>query len=439
MREMSKDNLLRSWKEISAYLGCDTRTCHRWEQKHGMPVHRAEGGIEVKSPVFAYKDELDAWFRETFKNSSRANGKAWPARPYPKWAWGAAAVLLLAAAVFLIPWRIVRRQPADFSVKGSVLIVRDEGGRELWRWDTKMENLLTEDFYRRFFQVMHRGEGDILPSLVIRDINNDGDSEVVFAPKRVSNQTGEGRLYCFDRKGRELWEFRAGKELLCGGKVFSPDYRVAGFYCHDMDGDGRLETVVESFQAPDWPCQLAVLDASGMMIGEFWNVGYLRQLAYQDINGDGREELIVVGLNNEYKGGCVTVFDTRRISGSSPQSGRYVCEGLEPGSELYYVTVPYTDVSEAMGVVVEGLSFIDITANGRIRATYGPSLFYEFGFDLKCLQVYWGHGYEYWHGEMAKAGKLASVLDDAYRDALLKGIRYWNGSEWTAGPAKNSR
>ena len=55
MRELSKDNHLRSWKGISAYLGCDTRTCHRWEKKHGMPVHRAEGG-ETKSPVFAYKD-----------------------------------------------------------------------------------------------------------------------------------------------------------------------------------------------------------------------------------------------------------------------------------------------------------------------------------------------------------------------------------------------
>ena len=69
MDELSKDNLLRSWKEISAYLGCDVRTCHRWEANHGMPVHRAEGG-ETRSPVFAYKDELDAWFRETFKSSN---------------------------------------------------------------------------------------------------------------------------------------------------------------------------------------------------------------------------------------------------------------------------------------------------------------------------------------------------------------------------------
>jgi len=38
---------------------------------------------------------------------------------------------------------------------------------------------------------------------------------------------------------------------------------------------------------------------------------------------------------------------------------------------------------------------------------------------------------------MVKAGRIASVLDEAYRDALLKGIRYWNGSGWSAALAKN--
>jgi hypothetical protein len=438
MREISKESLLRSWKDISAYFGCDVRTCYRWEKKHGMPVHRAEGA-EKKSPVFAYTDELDRWFQHTFKNSHPALVKAERGRRYLIWAVGAAAVLLLAGAVFLIPWRVVRRQPADFSIEGPTLIVRDKDKRELWRKDTGMEDLLMEDFYRRNFQVMHRDEGNILPSLVIRDINGDGDTEVLFAPKRVPNQLGEGHLYCYDRKGVELWSFHGGRELKCGGKVFSPDYRIAGLHTHDLDGDGRLETVVESFQAPDWPCQLAVLDSSGKMVGEFWNAGYLREFTYHDIDGDGREELIVCGVNNEYRGGCLIVFDTRDIRGSSPQSGEFLCEGFGAGSELYYVTVPYLDVSEAMGNRVEGLKDIGITENGWIRVTSAIGLWYEFSFDLECVQISWGHGYIVGHGEMVKAGKIASVLDEPYRNALLKAVRYWNGSEWVAAPAKNSR
>lgn len=436
MLEKSKDSLLRSWKDISAYFGCDVRTCHRWEKQHGMPVHRAEGG-ETKSHVFAYKDELDRWFQHTFKSSRSAWLKAQLGRRYLIWAAGAAAVVLLAGAFFIVKASRVRRQPADFSIEGPTLIVRDKEKRELWRKDTKMEDLLLEDFYRKNFQVIHKDEANMLPSLVIRDINGDGDTEVLFAPKRVRGQTEEGFIYCYDRKGVELWSFHGGKELVCGGKIFSPDYRIAGFHVHDLDGDGRLETVVESFQAPDWPCQLAVLDASGKMIGEFWNVGYLRELTYHDINGDGREELIVCGVNNEYRGGSLIVFDTRDIRGSSPQSGEFLCEGLGPGSELYYVTVPYLDVSEAIGNRVDGLRDIGITKNNWIRVTTTTNLWYEFGFGLNCLQINWGHGYIVKHEEMVKAGKITSVLDEGYRNALFKSIRYWNGSEWTAEPARN--
>ena len=440
MREIDKDNLLRSWKEIAAYLGCEIRTCYRWEARHGMPVHRAEKG-EKRSPVFAYKDELDRWFRETFRDSSQSWAKPREERSYLRWIAAGVAVLALAGAFLL--FRGGRggggRQPAGFSIEGSTLVVLDKGGRELWRRDTGLEDLQTEDFYRRNFQVMHRDEATILPALVIRDIDGDGDREVLLAPKRVGGQTGEGYLHCFNRKGAELWKFRGGRELACEGQVFSPDYRIAGFHTHDLDGDGRLETVVESFQAPGWPCQLAVLDASGKMVGEFWNTGYLRGLAYHDLDGDGREELIVCGANEEYRGGCLIVFDAGRIGGSSPQTGQYACEGLGPGLELYYVTVPLTDVAEAEGLHVDGLRHVEITGNERIRVTAESGLYYEFGFDLERLQVSWGSDYIARHREMAKAGRIASVLDGAYREALLKCVRYWDGAAWVAGPAKNLR
>jgi hypothetical protein len=437
MGEFSKDNLLRSWKEISAYLGCDVRTCHRWEAKHGMPVHRAEGS-ETKSPVFAYRDELDQWFRETFKNG-HSKEKAAKGRPWVKWAVAGGIVLAL-AAVFFIHWqKPVRRQPADFAIDGSFLVILDKNKHELWRKDTGLEDLKPEGFYRALFQVVNKNEGNMLPVLIIRDINGDGDNEVVFAPKRERDQTGEGWVFCYDRDGKELWSFPAGKEIRCGGKTFSPDYRVAGFLCRDLDGDGRLETIIESFHAPDWPCQLAVLDASGKMIGEFWNSGYLREIAFHDIDGDGREELIVCGVNNEYKGGCLAIFDSRRISGGSPQTGEHACEGFPPGSMLYYVTTPQTDVSAAFGHWVAGFRNVEITSNDWIRATTGEGLIFEFDFGLRCLQVSPTNGYRSEHQNLVGAGKLTSVLGDAYFEKFREGVRYWSGTAMVPVPTRCRR
>jgi Tol biopolymer transport system component len=49
---------LDSWKEIAAYLRKGLRTVQRWEQTEGLPVRRLGQGS-----VFAYKTELDAWWR----------------------------------------------------------------------------------------------------------------------------------------------------------------------------------------------------------------------------------------------------------------------------------------------------------------------------------------------------------------------------------------
>jgi tetratricopeptide (TPR) repeat protein len=79
---MSAREVLQSWKEISAYLGRDIRTCCRWEANLGLPVHRLNGS--PKARVLAYKDEIDRWLemklheREVIKPNFRSALKRWP-------------------------------------------------------------------------------------------------------------------------------------------------------------------------------------------------------------------------------------------------------------------------------------------------------------------------------------------------------------------------
>jgi Tol biopolymer transport system component len=55
-----REDRLDSWKEIAAYLNRNVRTLHRWERDEGLPVHRHRH--KELGSVFAYKNELDAWF-----------------------------------------------------------------------------------------------------------------------------------------------------------------------------------------------------------------------------------------------------------------------------------------------------------------------------------------------------------------------------------------
>src|SRR5215469_9082586 len=56
-----EESRLESWGEIAAYLRRDIRTVQRWERLHGLPVRRLK--IGKQGQVYAYKSELDAWFR----------------------------------------------------------------------------------------------------------------------------------------------------------------------------------------------------------------------------------------------------------------------------------------------------------------------------------------------------------------------------------------
>lgn len=85
--EARPDNLLDSWKEIAAYLDREVRTVQRWEKKEGLPVHRQIH--EKMGTVFAYKSEIDAWWKErsaklssSAEDAEMAGGPrvvAWPA------------------------------------------------------------------------------------------------------------------------------------------------------------------------------------------------------------------------------------------------------------------------------------------------------------------------------------------------------------------------
>ncbi|HOW86658.1 MAG TPA: tetratricopeptide repeat protein [Candidatus Aminicenantes bacterium] len=66
--------VLSSWKEISAYLKRTPRTCQRFENEMGLPVHRLDGS--AKARVFAYSDELDAWLAQKVDEHEQAPRKS---------------------------------------------------------------------------------------------------------------------------------------------------------------------------------------------------------------------------------------------------------------------------------------------------------------------------------------------------------------------------
>jgi hypothetical protein len=63
---MPDNDRLDSWKEIADYVNRKIKSCYRWEKNFGLPIHRINKKSS-RSKVFAYKSEIDQWFKQRAK------------------------------------------------------------------------------------------------------------------------------------------------------------------------------------------------------------------------------------------------------------------------------------------------------------------------------------------------------------------------------------
>ena len=125
--EPSASERLDSWQEIAAYLKWDARTVRRWEESEGLPVRRH---VHRKKPtVYAYKDEVDAWWNN---RRPRLEIEVPVAEPGPRQRWkivGSLVVLLAAVSFFLLTvpaGEVARETEDDAAVAVIQKVFRDD-------------------------------------------------------------------------------------------------------------------------------------------------------------------------------------------------------------------------------------------------------------------------------------------------------------------------
>lgn len=454
---MTEKSKLEGWKEIADYLGKDVRTAHRLKKLYGLPVRPED--IPLKKPgVYAYVAELENWRKspkveihdedqqmeqerpkEQTEQDEHAKLSAPQKNRLNRFLWTGLYSLILifvgviVGAVFVTFDKQKIDQPMDFSINGSQLIILNGKGRELWRYDTRLRDLWPENMYKKCFQFKRHEMGTIfLPRIIIQDVNADGANEVLFATRSLS-EYGAGTLHFFSSKGGGKWSFSGGRELNFGKITYSDDTRIFGIEVCNLDNKGTPEIIVIGAHIPYFPAYLVVLDINGNIKGEFWNSGYMVDIVFNDFNGDGRKEIVVSGVNNEYKEGFLAVFDSSDIRGASPQQNDYyICRDFGPCPAKYYIRFPRTDV-DRLESELEFCSSLTLLKNGNIQAILRHSnLIYEFNSKFEIVNVGTSNRFKFMHRKAVREGKISSELNDQYLENLADGLLYYNGKKWVA-------
>ena len=430
--------LLQSWKEIATYLGCDPRTCRRWEKQLNLPVRRIGEGARPR--IIAFKKDLNEWLQSTDQKRKEIQGKHVfkKSQVFP-----ILLVVGIVVALLAIGWItkvFTPKTPAGFQIDNSRLVILNSRGNVLWKYETAIENLCVQNIYENHFQYKRiskeNGERE-LPHLIIKDIDADQKPEILFSTQ-TQDEFGEGELFCFNAAGKIMWRFEAGQEIKFGTTIYSHDYRIKGFDVFDFNKDGTCEILVIARHRNHYPNQIALLDSKGKMIGEYWHTGYLIDYGFLDIDDDGKEEIILGGCNNEYKKGCLVVLEPENIHGGSPQTGGYRCPELTRGAEKFYVLLPRTEVDKHESEI-GSINSIDILKNKKLSVSMRFSyLYFEFNKDFSLGSINLSHAFQSKYEAIFNTQQTMSLLQDKMRNELWDKVLYFDGKEWVNHPIKVS-
>ncbi len=353
---------LNTWKEVAEYLGITVRTAQNWEREQGLPIRRLAG---PKARIWAFTDELDAW---------RENHAATAPLPGPRirlWTWLLTAAILTAAG--LAAAFILNRpgKPVRFETEGSALRAFDARNRQVWRFElprapippTGGHSSHTDDY---------RG--------IFADLERDGSAELIYAYFDPRSAPREYPILCIGRDGRLKWRFQPGREIATakGDRIssnFWPTF-VAILRKPRQDG-GRI--LVVSHHTYTWPTQVAVLTAAGKLVAEYWHPGWLISGMLYDLDQDGQEEIILVGVNNSYVAerceAALVVLDAGFSSGQSAPAGgdEYRFAGLPTVTEAALVVFPKVPFPGPPGRTWMGIGIDSLEAQMEVTIVGQPA------------------------------------------------------------------
>jgi hypothetical protein len=271
-------------------------------------------------------------------------------------------------------------------------------------------------------------------NIVLTDLNGDGRRELLmlYWHRNVDGPL-TSTLMCFSDAGKLLWQFTPSGEIRDAKETFSTSYVLDKFVVIPARGQGGQTLIATtSHHTISYPNQIAVLDANGKQIGEYWHSGHLYETALVDLDGDGKEELLFGGVNNGCQQATLVAFDPRQVHGASTQArgDSHQFQGQSSGTEKAVVLFTRTELNEVtepfnfvMAIWQEG-DVIQVTVREK-RGNESGYVAYTLDKRLNLRQVTPSYGLMKLYDEFRAAGRIHRNLesDETPRLRQIKVVR----------------
>lgn len=309
-------------------------------------------------------------------------------------------------------------RPQFGRLDGMVLRIMDAAGKELWS-KTFPDGFATDGYYAK----------EAGTRIWFEDLEGQGHTSVLFSYLAASGrQSYSSTLICYSDRGKEKWRWAPGRDLpeLAGSP---PTFRTLALELLKATGKRPPRIVVASIHVPWWPSQIAIVDASGKTVSEYWHSGGLSYLTLADLDGDGRQEIIATGVANGYDHqATLVVLDPDRVSGASTEvRPEFQIHGMGTAHERLRLLFPRSDLNRAVSQF--NLATDPVFQRGNIRLTveeciapaYGCRIWYEFDRNFRLIAAFaGGDEFRSAHARFYQNGKDAHTLSAEEQAAFQK-------------------
>jgi hypothetical protein len=303
----------------------------------------------------------------------------------------------------------VHDEPKLGRLDGSALVIMNADGKELWR-KTFPEGFGPDGYYPK----------DLASRIWFGYLDGSAHTSVLFVYSRAGSamSSASSTLICYSDRGKEEWSWTPGRELpeLEGTPT---TYRIFALGVLKASDQRPPRIVVSSAHAIWWPSQIAVLDSNGKVTSEYWHSGHLDYVVLGDLDGDGKEEIVAAGVNNDYRQATLVVLDPDRVFGASAEvRPNFQIHGMGDAQERLRLLFPRSDVNRAL--FSYNIATDPSVVNGRIRLTVwecvtptpGCTIWYEFDKNTHLISAYAGEDFRSRHVEFYRSGKDAHALSN---------------------------
>lgn len=346
------------------------------------------------------------------------------------------ALLILLPMIILL-WILSAREfdtnPVSFELDKTNLKILNKYGAVLWNVvvDKGIEPEMNLD--------------DLKIRIRVIDLDGDGVNEVLCTGDffEMWKATRYSSLICLNGNKEELWRF------VFRDTVSSPkESNIPGEYgVHISDTitiNGKKRLLVRANNGPTYPSALFYIDpVSGQKVSEsVWHAGFIEQVGFADINGDGVRDLVFSASDNAFRLGKIIAVDINISESMIGTREDYMLYGKKLANPLLEIAIPKTDYTEKIAKLHKDIfpgRSIYTDEQGRLsfrtRFSFNKTdAMYLMTLDPKTHEIdyFIEGGYKSVRDSLVNAGKLPLPYTDTkeYTDNLKNGVRYRKDGKW---------